>query len=56
MIFTDDRWTMTPEGPDIHQRFVPTLAADREPGDASEDERQTWRKDFNLAFERSGER
>ena len=58
MIFTDDRWTMTPEDPDMHQRFVPTVAADRIEGrwDASEDERRMWRKDFNLAFERSGDR
>jgi hypothetical protein len=56
MIFTDDSWTMTPEDPDMHQRFMPTVAADRGPGDASEDERLTWRKDVNLTFERTGER
>jgi hypothetical protein len=50
--------TMTREEPDMRKRFVTTVAADRIDGrwDASEDEGRTWRKDFDLIFEWSGER
>jgi hypothetical protein len=42
--------------PDFHQRITGTLGADRfvlRP-EASEDEGKTWRKDFDLIFERRG--
>jgi hypothetical protein len=42
------------EDPDMHQRFVATVTPDRIDGrwDASEDAGATWRKDFDLIFER----
>jgi hypothetical protein len=55
MTFTGDEWTMHREDPDFHQRFVARVGADRIDGhwDASEDEGATWRKDFDLTFERT---
>jgi hypothetical protein len=55
MTFGDGRWTMVREDPDMHQRFVASVEADRIVGrwEASEDEGKTWRKDFSLVFERS---
>ena len=54
MTFADGHWVMTREDPDFHQRFVATVTADRIDGrwDASEDAGETWRKDFDLIFER----
>lgn len=55
MTFDGKRWTLTREDPDFYQRFV----ADIEPGritgrwEASEDESRTWRKDFDLTFDRT---
>lgn len=55
MDFTGSQWTLTREDPDMRQRFV----ADLEPGriagrwEASDDQGATWRKDFDLIFERS---
>jgi transcriptional regulator with XRE-family HTH domain len=50
----DGEWTMTREDPDFHQRFIGTVGADRIDGrwEASEDAGATWRKDFDLIFER----
>jgi hypothetical protein len=52
--FGDGEWQMLREDPDFHQRFVATVTPDRVEGhwDASEDEGATWRKDFDLIFER----
>lgn len=54
MTFAGGDWTLHREDPDFHQRFVATVAADRIQGrwDASEDDGATWRKDFDLVFER----
>jgi hypothetical protein len=54
MTFADSEWRLTREDPDFHQRFVATVAPDRIDGhwDASEDAGKTWRKDFDLIFER----
>jgi hypothetical protein len=40
--------------PDFHQRFVAAVHPDRIDGrwDASDDGGTTWRKDFDLIFER----
>lgn len=55
MSFSDSQWTLLREDPDFHQRFVATVANDRIQGrwDASEDAGATWRKDFDLIFERT---
>jgi hypothetical protein len=54
MRFAKDKWTLTREDPDFHQRFIATVADDRIEGrwEASEDFGKTWRKDFKLIFER----
>jgi hypothetical protein len=54
MAFGDGKWTLTREDPDFHQRFIATVADDRIDGrwEASEDAGATWRKDFDLIFER----
>jgi hypothetical protein len=55
MIFDGGHWTMTREDPDMHQRFIAEVEADRILGrwEASEDQGKTWRKDFNLTYERT---
>ena len=55
MSFGNGQWTLTREDPDFHQRFIATVAADRIDGrwEASEDAGATWRKDFDLIFERT---
>ena len=55
MTFTGDDPTMHREDPDFHQRFVARVSADRVHGrwDASEDRGTTWRKDFDLIFDRA---
>jgi len=52
--FGDGEWEMLREDPDFHQRFVATVTPERIQGQwhASEDEGATWRKDFDLIFER----
>lgn len=54
MEFSDDHWSLLRENPDFHQRFEARLQPDRIIGawEASEDEGATWRKDFDLMFER----
>jgi hypothetical protein len=54
MSFGDGEWTLVREDPDFHQRFIATVAEDRIDGrwEASEDGGATWRKDFDLIFER----
>jgi len=56
MTFGDGEWTMVREDPDFHQRFIATVEPDRMAGrwEASEDAGGTWRKDFDLIFERRG--
>jgi hypothetical protein len=55
MTFGDGHWTTTREDPDFHQRFVAAVEQDRVLGrwEASEDAGRTWRKDFDLTFERA---
>lgn len=54
MTFDGKHWTLTREDPDFHQRFMADVEQDRITGrwEASEDEGHTWRKDFDLLFER----
>lgn len=54
MTFDSTRWTLTREDPDMYQRFVADLTPDRIDGrwEASEDQGATWRKDFDLIFDR----
>lgn len=54
MEFTEDRWSLLREDSDFHQRFEARLEPDRIVGawEASEDEGKTWRKDFDLVFDR----
>lgn len=54
MTWDGDRWTMSREDPDFHQRFIADVEPDRISGrwEASEDQGQTWRKDFDLTFTR----
>lgn len=56
MTWGGGHWTMSREDPDFHQRFVARVAPDRIRGrwEASEDQGRTWRKDFDLVFERPG--
>lgn len=55
MTFDGGHWTMTREDPDFHQRFIAEVDEDRILGrwEASEDQGKTWRKDFDLTFERA---
>lgn len=55
MTFDDSSWTLVREDPDMFQRFVARLEPDRMLGrwEASEDHGRTWRKDFDLVFERA---
>jgi hypothetical protein len=55
MTFDGGHWTMSREDPDFHQRFIATVEMNRIRGrwEASEDAGQTWRKDFDLTFERT---
>jgi hypothetical protein len=54
MTFADGQWTLVREDPDFHQRFIATVEPDRIVGrwEASEDFGTTWRKDFDLIFQR----
>ena len=55
MTFGHGAWTLTRGDPDFHQRFVADVETDRILGrwEASEDAGKTWRKDFDLTFERA---
>ncbi len=52
--FSDGQWRMLREDADFYQRFVATVRPDRIEGrwEASEDGGVTWRKDFDLIFDR----
>lgn len=54
MTFGDGEWTLLREDPDFHQRFMAAVTNDRIHGrwDASEDAGATWRKDFDVIFDR----
>ena len=54
MTVEDGEWRMERADPDFHQRIVGTVDRNRIMGrtEASEDEGTTWRKDFDLIFER----
>ncbi len=55
--FADGQWSMLREDPDFHQRFVALVTPDHIEGhwDASEDGGATWRKDFDLIFDRGAD-
>jgi hypothetical protein len=55
MTFDGVRWSLNREDPDMFQRFVADVAPDRITGrwEASDDQGSTWRKDFDLVFERA---
>ena len=54
MTFNGAQWTMSREDPDMFQRFIAGVGPDRISGrwEASEDQGTTWRKDFDLVFDR----
>lgn len=54
MSIRGDEWALLRQDPDFHQRFVATAGPDRIDGrwEASDDGGKTWRKDFDLIFER----
>ncbi|PRX96812.1 hypothetical protein [Allonocardiopsis opalescens] len=54
MTFDGGNWTLSREDPDLHQRFIATVEPDLISGrwEASEDAGATWRKDFDLTYER----
>lgn len=55
MTFDGARWTLSRQDPDMFQRFIADVTPDRVDGrwEASEDRGSTWRKDFDLVFERA---
>jgi hypothetical protein len=55
MDFDGSKWTLNREDPDMYQRFAAEVESDRITGrwEASEDQGSTWRKDFDLVFERA---
>jgi hypothetical protein len=54
MTFGDGEWTISREDPDFHQRIISTVEPNRIVSDvgASDDAGNTWRKDFDLIWER----
>ncbi|MCD0442828.1 hypothetical protein LO763_04215 [Glycomyces sp. A-F 0318] len=54
MTFEDSRWTLVREDPDFHQRWIAEVGPDLIRGrwEASDDQGETWRKDFDLTYER----
>jgi len=55
MTFDGAQWHLTREDPDMFQRFVADFGPDLIQGrwEASDDEGGTWRKDFDLVFQRA---
>lgn len=51
-----DFWEMSRADPDFHQKILARVEGDRMVGetDASDDDGATWRKDFDLIWERIG--
>jgi hypothetical protein len=54
MEFGAGAWTLHREDPDFHQRWISMVSPDRIAGrwEASENAGATWRKDFDLTFDR----
>ena len=54
MTFGNGLWIMIRQDPDFHQRFRATVDVERIEAvwEASEDEGRTWRKDFDLVYDR----
>ena len=54
MTFDGEQWSLTREDSDMFQRFIADVGPVRIAGrwEASEDQGATWRKDFDLIFER----
>ncbi|WP_410579707.1 hypothetical protein [Amycolatopsis sp. lyj-108] len=54
MTFDGTRWQLNRQDPDMHQRFIADVRPDRINArwEASEDQGSTWRKDFDVIFER----
>ena len=54
MSFDGSRWSLLREDPDMFQRYVADVSPERISGrwEASDDQGATWRKDFDLVFER----
>ena len=54
MTFGGGQWVLSREDPDMFQRFVASVGPDGIVGrwEASDDQGATWRKDFDLVFER----
>ncbi|MFI9453782.1 hypothetical protein [Amycolatopsis sp. NPDC052450] len=54
MTFDGTRWHLNRQDPDMHQRFIADVQPDRINArwEASEDHGSTWRKDFDVIFER----
>ncbi|RSN61253.1 hypothetical protein DMH01_18700 [Amycolatopsis sp. WAC 04182] len=54
MTFDGTRWHLNRQDPDMHQRFIADVRPDRIDArwEASEDHGSTWRKDFDIIFER----
>jgi hypothetical protein len=55
MTLDDAHWNLDRADPDMAQRFVADVGPDRIVGrwEASDDRGSTWRKDFDLVFERT---
>lgn len=55
MLDGDETWAMSRTDPDMHQTFTGRVEGDRIVArtDASDDQGSTWRKDFDLVFERA---
>jgi hypothetical protein len=55
MTFDGSQWILNREDPDMFQRFIAEVAPDQISGrwEASDDQGTTWRKDFDLVFERA---
>src|SRR4029079_12399162 len=55
MTFDDSQWVLSRVGRDMSHRFIAAVGPHRVVGvwEASEDHGATWRKDFDLIFERA---
>jgi hypothetical protein len=55
MTFDGSHWTLSREDPDMFQRFIADIEPDRIAGrwEASDDHGSTWRRDFDLIFQRA---
>jgi hypothetical protein len=55
MDFDGTRWTLNRQDPDMFQRFIADIEPDRITGrwEASDDRGTSWRKDYDLIFDRT---